>query len=75
MIQHDQKLPCKSQIRLRSPASAAPAAPIPPLAWELPHSVGAALKRKKKREKRREKKRVRRKKLVNHGTLISKAKP
>ena len=27
------------------------AAPIRPLAWELPHAVGAALKRQKKKEK------------------------
>jgi len=29
----------------------AAAAPIPPLAWELPHAIGAALKRKKRKKK------------------------
>ena len=28
-------------------------APIPPLAWELPYAVGAALKKKKKEKKSR----------------------
>ena len=39
----------------------AAAAPIQPLAWELPHAASAALKRqkkKKKKEKRKDTKRV-----------------
>ena len=32
----------------------AAAAPVQPLAWELPHAVGAAVKRKKERERERE---------------------
>ena len=35
----------------RTPA----AAPIRPLAWELPHASGAALKSKRKKEKEKEK--------------------
>ena len=32
------------------------AALIPPLAWEIPHAIGVALKRKRKKEGRKEKK-------------------
>ena len=32
----------------------AAAAPIPPLAWELPYAAGAALKSKKKKKKKKE---------------------
>ena len=38
---------------------AATAAPIRPLAWELPKAVGAALKSQKKRKKKRERERER----------------
>jgi len=33
------------------------AAPIGPLAWELPYAAGVALKRKKEKERKREKER------------------
>ena len=34
----------------------AAAIPIQPLAWELPHAAGAAVKRKKKKKKKKKKK-------------------
>ena len=36
-------------------------AQILPLAWELPHAVGAALKKKKKKKKKRKRKRKKKK--------------
>ena len=54
-IWHCPKLRCRSQMQLRSyiPVTVIP---IRPLAWELPHVAGAALKRKKKKERKKEKK-------------------
>ena len=48
------KVHCRSQKRLRScvAVAVAAAAPIQPLAWELPCAAGAALKRKKNKEEK-----------------------
>ena len=43
----------------RRPAAAAP---IGPLAWELPYAAGMALKRQKKKKKRKERQREKKKK-------------
>ena len=43
-------------------------APIPPLAWELPHAVGAALKSNKKQKKRKKSK----KEAIKLQTALSK---
>ena len=55
------KLLCKSQMWLGSSVAvtvtwAAPVAPIPPLAWELPYAAVATLRRRKRKEKKRKKK-------------------
>ena len=49
------KLQCRSQMQLESGvavavAVAGKAAPIQPLAWELPYATGVAIKRKKERK-------------------------
>ena len=41
--------------------------PVQPLAWELPHAVGAALKSKKKKKKQQK---TKKKKTQNQKTVI-----
>ena len=45
----------------------AAAAPIRPLAWELPYAAGVAQKRKKKKKERKKKKRMMPKELTGGG--------
>ena len=46
--------------------------PIWPLAWELPHGIGEAVKRQKKKKEKKKKKKKKRKKIVWLYNLISK---
>ena len=55
-IQHCRELWCRSQTRLGCCCGLAAAAPIGPLAWELPYAAGVALKRQQKKEKRKKEK-------------------
>ena len=48
-IQRCSELWCRSQMQLRSRIAVAVAL-IQPLAWELPHATGTALKSKKKKK-------------------------
>ena len=49
----------------------AAAAPMRPLAWELPYTVGAALKRKRKKKKKKKEKRKKEKRNSRKPSKLS----